>query len=255
MQVIATRLHVAPIMKSRSKCLSCGEALRASDLIPIVSYLTLGGKCRYCKSVFGVSALVIETMFGLVFVLLYKLVLAGQPTLLDSFLYLVYYTFLFGALGVIALYDRAHTYIPVSFLYVYGLLTSLMLIINFINTHSPLTLLAPVIVALPFLIIWLVTKGRGLGFGDVLLFLGVGAFFGVNQGLAVLLVAIWTGALYGLYVKYLGSGRGKTGIALPFVPFIVFAFILVLFTDIDIFFIASKFSYVVSLMNELYSLR
>ncbi len=252
-QVIVTRLHVAPIMKSRSKCLSCGEALRISDLIPLVSHIILKGKCRYCKSVFGISSLVIEFLFGLVFLLLYWLILSHQPTLLQSFSWLVYYTFLFGTLGVIALYDRAHTYIPIAFLYVYGFLTAIMLALNYAENKTVVTLLAPAIVALPFLLIWLATKGRGLGFGDVLLFLGVGAFFGVYQGFAVLLISIWTGALYGLYMKYLGSGKGKSGIAIPFVPFIVLAFILVLFTDIDVFSIASLFASVVSLMNGIIS--
>lgn len=241
-QVIATRLHVAPIMKSRSKCLSCGEALRIPDLVPIFSCLFLKGRCRYCKTVFGMSSLVIEMIFGLVFLALYHFILSGQPTLLSAFAWLVYYTLLFGTLGVIALYDRAHTYIPIAFLYFYGILTLLMLALRYIHEPSSTMLLSPVIVALPFLVVWIVTKGKGLGFGDVLLFLGVGAFFGVSQGIAVLLISIWSGALYGLYVKYIGPHKGKTGIAIPFVPFIVFAFIIVLFTDIDIFSIASFFS-------------
>lgn len=241
-QVIATRLHVAPIMKSRSKCLSCGEALRIPDLVPVFSYLFLGGKCRYCKSIFGVSALIIEIMFGLTFLALYYFILSNQPTLLLSFVWLIYYTLLFGTLGVIALYDKAHTYIPIPFLFFYGFLTFVMLIIRYVNESSWMVLLGPVVVALPFLIVWLITKGRGLGFGDVLLFLGVGAFFGVNQGIAVLLISIWLGALYGLYVKYMSSLKGKSGIAIPFVPFIVVAFIVVLFTDIDIFSIASLFA-------------
>jgi prepilin signal peptidase PulO-like enzyme (type II secretory pathway) len=230
-------------MKSRSKCLSCGEALRISDLIPIVSCLTLKGRCRYCKSIFGYSSVVVEFIFGLVFLALYHFILSGQPTLILSFAWLVYYTLLFGTLGVIALYDRAHTYIPVTFLYFYGLLTLGMLVIRYAYEPSRgLVLLAPVIVALPFLLVWVITRGKGLGFGDVLLFLGVGAFFGVNQGIAVLLISIWSGALYGLYVKYLGPNKGKSGIAIPFVPFIVLAFVIVLFTDIDIFSIASLFA-------------
>jgi prepilin signal peptidase PulO-like enzyme (type II secretory pathway) len=233
-QVIVTRLHVAPIMKGRSKCLSCGEALRVLDLVPLFSYIFLRGKCRYCKSVFGISALVIESLFGLVFVALYHFILAGQATLLLSFAWLVYYTLLFGTVGIIALYDKAHSYIPLPFLFFYGLLTLIMLCVRYVLDPSWVVLLAPVIVASPFLLIWLVTRGKGLGFGDVLLFLGVGAFFGIGQGLAVLLISIWIGALFGLYVKYFGTGKGKTGIAIPFVPFIVIAFLIVLFTDIDI---------------------
>ena len=241
-QVIATRLHVAPIIHGRSKCLSCGEALRIPDLIPIFSYLFLKGKCRYCKTVFGSSALIIEGIFGLVFVALYYFVLLGQSSLVMVLLWLSYYTLLFGTLGVIALYDKAHTYIPVPFLFFYGFLTLLMMVVRYVHEPSFILLLGPVMVALPFLIIWLITKGKGLGFGDVLLFLGVGAFFGVNQGIAVLLISIWSGALYGLYVKYLSSRKGKSGIAIPFVPFIVLAFVIVLFTDIDIFSISSLFA-------------
>lgn len=149
---------------------------------------------------------------------------------------------MFGTLGVIALYDKAHTYIPISFLFFYGFLTLAMLIVRYVDNPSWMVLLGPVVVALPFLIVWLITRGKGLGFGDVLLFLGVGAFFGVNQGIAVLLISIWVGAVYGVYVKYFGPQKGKIGIAIPFVPFIVIAFIIVLFTDIDIFSIASLFA-------------
>ena len=241
-QVIATRLNVAPVMKSRSKCLSCGEALRIPDLVPVFSYLFLQGKCRYCKSKFGISALVIEILFGLTFLALYYLVLSQQSTLWTSFVWLVYYTLLFGVLGIVALYDKAHTYIPVPFLFVYGLLTLTMMSIRYLYEPTWITLLGPVIVALPFLIVWLVTKGKGLGFGDVLLFLGVGAFFGLYQGFAVLLLSIWIGALYGVYVKYWSGNKVKSGIAIPFVPFIVIAFIIVLFTDIDIFSIARLFA-------------
>lgn len=117
-----------------------------------------------------------------------------------------------------------------------------MMSVRYLYEPTWITLLGPVIVALPFLIVWLVTKGKGLGFGDVLLFLGVGAFFGLYQGFAVLLLSIWIGALYGIYVKYWSGNKVKSGIAIPFVPFIVIAFIIVLFTDIDIFSIARLFA-------------
>jgi prepilin signal peptidase PulO-like enzyme (type II secretory pathway) len=75
-----------------------------------------------------------------------------------------------------------------------------------------------------------------------LLFLGVGAFFGVNQGIAVLLLSVWMGALYGIYVRYFSDQKGKKQVAVAFVPFIVIAFLIVLFTDIDVFSIASLFA-------------
>ncbi len=241
MQVIASRLHVAPIMKGRSKCLSCGEALRASDLIPVVSYLWLKGKCRHCKSVYGVSALVVELLFGLAFVALYHLFIKDQVSLLVSIGWLMYYTLLFGTLGVMALYDRAHSYIPISFLSAYLFLTGVMFVLRIVEEPHILTLLSPLFVALPFLLVWLITKGKGLGFGDVILFFGVGMFFDVLQGLAVLMVSVWLGAIVGIYLKYLSKQRKTNTSMMPFVPFIVFGFLIVLFTDITIFSIALPF--------------
>lgn len=241
-QVIASRLHVAPIMKGRSKCLSCGEALRPYDLIPVFSYIFLQGKCRYCKSVYGVSTLVVELLFGMVFLLLYLLIVKGQPTLLMSVMWLIYYTFLFGTLGVMALYDKVHSYIPFSFLASYLFLTSILFVKRVVEDPHILTLLSPIFVALPFFLIWFITKGRGLGFGDVILFFGVGAFFGSLQGFAVLMISVWLGAIFGIYYKYIVKKEKSISTAIPFVPFIVLAFIVVLFTDINVFSIAIWFS-------------
>jgi leader peptidase (prepilin peptidase)/N-methyltransferase len=121
-------------------------------------------------------------------------------------------------------------------------MTIFMMGLRLQDGSAPEVLLGPVIVALPFLLVWLITKGKGVGFGDILLFLGVGAFFGVTQGIVVLLISIWSGAITGLYLKYFGAYKGKKNIPMPFVPYIAIAFLVVLFTDIDIFSIASIFA-------------
>lgn len=240
-QVVATRLNVAPIIKSRSKCLSCGEALRVSDLIPVFSYLFLRGACRYCKVPYGKDALIIEVGFGVVFALLYHFILMyAAPALLLG--WLVYYTLVFISLGVIALYDYRHSYVPVVFLALFSFLSIIMLFIRYIDEPSAAVLLGPLVVSLPFLLIWLITKGRALGFGDVLLYMGVGAFFGIEQGLAVLLLSIWLGALVGIVIYLMRRKKNTTNTAIPFVPFIVIAFLVVLFTDTSIFAIASLFA-------------
>ncbi len=237
-QVIATRLHVAPIIKGRSKCLSCGEALRVSDLVPILSYFFLRGKCRYCKVPYGASSVVIEVIFGVTFVALYHFILQDTSSLLLGAWWLTYYTMLFIVLGVMALYDRAHSFIPVSFLVSFLVLMFVMFGIRLSSSFSVEALIAPLIVALPFLLVWLITRGKGVGFGDVILFFGIGAFFGVYEGLAVFILSVWSGAVVGLYYKYLHDKNVKKGNAIPFVPFIVLSFLVVLFTGIDIFSIA-----------------
>ncbi len=240
-QVVVTRLNVAPIINGRSKCLSCGEALRAFDLVPLFSYLFLKGKCRYCNTAFGSSSLYIELFYGSIYVLLYNFILLGQQSLLVSSLWLVYYTFLFIVMGVIALYDLKHTYIPVFYLMGYLALSLIMLCLRYLQDGTSVTLIAPLVVSMPFMILWVVSRGKWLGFGDVILFLGAGAFFGIEQGLAVLLISIWMGAIVGV-VRYLYLGEGIRNKSLPFVPFIMIAFLLVLFTDLDIFSLLSLFA-------------
>lgn len=241
-QVIATRLYVAPITKGRSKCLACGETLKAKDLVPVLSYLFLGGKCRYCKSKYGVSALIIEILYGAVFFLLYTHVLLGQVSFLTSLLWFMFYTALFVSLGVMALYDKEHSYVPTNFLILFSVLSTVMYVMRIREDQSFATAVSPLIVALPFFALWVITKGKGLGFGDVILFLGVGAFFGALQGFAVLVISVWAGALYGLYIKFIKEKQKRNLIAIPFVPFIVLAFIVVLFTDIDLFSIVNLFA-------------
>ncbi len=222
-------------MKGRSKCLSCGEALRASDLVPVFSYLYLRGKCRYCKSSYGISALLVEFSFGITFLLLYQLIIIGQPTVLLSLLWLSYYTALFIVLGVMALYDKAHSYIPLPFLAAFLALCMVMFARRILEDPSIVVLLSPFFVAFPFFLIWVLSKGKGLGFGDVILFFGVGAFFGSLQGFAVLMISVWIGAIFGLYYKYVIMKKHGSVTPIPFVPFIVIAFLIILFTGIDIF--------------------
>ncbi len=252
-QVVVSRLYVAPIIKSRSKCLSCGEALRVSDLIPIISYLWLKGKCRYCKSVYGVESLLVEIFYGTVFVILYGTIIASQIDITHKIGYGLYYTILFIVLGVIALYDKRHSFIPARFLLAFIGLTLAMFCYRYLgmtpDESKSLFLLSPVVAALPFLTLFIITRGRGVGFGDVILFFGVGAFFGIEQSMAVLMISVWLGAIVGV-ILYILDKQYKTKTnhvafvskAIPFVPFIVIAFLIVLFTDIDIFSIANLLS-------------
>ncbi len=125
---------------------------------------------------------------------------------------------------------------------IFLLLTLAMYIVSVVQGRSIEVLLSPVIVPLPFFLIWLITKGKGLGFGDIILFIGVGLFFSVFKGLAVLVISVWIGALYGLYIKYVALKSKHPVTAIPFVPFIVIAFLLVLFSGIDIVSIVTFFS-------------
>lgn len=236
--VIVTRLNVAPIVKARSKCLSCGKVLSWKELFPVLSYLHLGGRCKNCKAKFGIDNLLIEVVYGLIFVCVYGLILSGQPNKLYSLFWLIYYTLFFVTLGVITLYDLKHKIIPINFFYGFFALTCVVLFSRYLDDASFYTLISPIIVALPFLILWLISSGKWLGFGDVLMFMAVGAFFDIFQGLAVFFLSVWIGAVTGVILKLLESKKYNLKTAIPFIPFVTIAIIIVLFTDTDILAIA-----------------
>lgn len=243
--VVATRLYVAPILTGRSKCLSCSKVLAWFDLIPILSFIHHGGKCRNCKTRLGYDHLIVETFYGILFVLFYFIFIVPRGLTLVSLEWFVFYTVLFVTLGVVALYDIKHKVIPAQFLLLFLVQSILILIMRYTEDGSLLVLFDPFIVSLPFLILFLISRGAWLGFGDVLMYMGVGAFLGLSQGLAVLLISLWSGALVGIYIfisQKLKLGSKKE---LPFVPFIVFAFIVVLFTGIDLNNIIDLFKYVI----------
>ncbi|HYF82819.1 MAG TPA: prepilin peptidase [Clostridia bacterium] len=56
------------LVRPRSHCTSCGHALGFLDLIPVLSYLTLKGRCRYCKSVVSPRYMLVEIICGIMFV-------------------------------------------------------------------------------------------------------------------------------------------------------------------------------------------
>lgn len=61
------------LSKKRSHCMSCGYQLRWFDLIPLFSYLFLGGKCRKCKAHISAQYPIIESLNGALYVLVLSL--------------------------------------------------------------------------------------------------------------------------------------------------------------------------------------
>ena len=59
------------ITYERSFCPNCNHKLGAFDLVPVFSYIFLGGKCRYCKEKIKIRYLLLEVLSGFVFVLAY----------------------------------------------------------------------------------------------------------------------------------------------------------------------------------------
>src|SRR5258708_37734623 len=85
------------IVKGRSHCDHCKHTLSALDLIPLVSFLVLRGKCRYCHSSIGWNTFFIECITGLLFVITFlfaQSVFEGEIFSIAFFTSLLYYLYI-----------------------------------------------------------------------------------------------------------------------------------------------------------------
>ena len=99
------------IVTTRSHCMNCGYQLRWYDLVPLFSYLALGGRCRKCKAHISAQYPIIEALNGV----LYLLVFWKYGMSVDSLVYCL----LFSALLALSVIDFRTYEIPVGFNIIY----------------------------------------------------------------------------------------------------------------------------------------
>ncbi len=232
----------------RSICMTCSHTLRWYEMIPVLSFLAQKGKCRSCATRISHQYPIVEVVTGIVFVLIAIHFLPILYVSSNLFVFLLsFFVFIFSILIVIAVYDIRHKIIPDSLVYVFAFFA---LVSTCINTSGSGNLFvvpslsyfsAGIILALPFALIWLFSRGRLMGLGDAKLILGIGWLFGFSQGIAVLVISFWLGALVSLFVLFLTRSKVNMKTEIPFAPFLILAMIIVLFTGITYVDIASIF--------------
>ncbi len=198
--------------KDRSYCESCKKTLRWYDLIPLFSFLFLRGKCRYCKKPIPPRLFLIELFCGLMFVLLYSL----NSTLPFSALVSIFAIFL--AVFAIFMIDVKHKIIPDVLLIV---ILIAALLYHFVLGHDfSEYLLSGFISLLFFLALFLGTKGRGMGFGDVKFSFVIGFLLGFPHTVIAFYSAFLTGAIISV-ILILSKRKKLRGETIPFGPFLI----------------------------------
>lgn len=186
------------IATTRSHCMSCGYQLKWYDLVPLFSYLVLRGKCRKCGSRISVQYPLVEALNGA----LYLLVFWRYGLSVDSLLYCL----LFSALIVLSVIDLRTYEIPVG-INIFILTLGLVRIVTDLS-HWFFYGIGLLSVSVPLFLIYLVTKGRGIGGGDVKLMAVTGLLIGWKLNvLGFLLGCILGSIIHVCRMKLSGEGR------------------------------------------------
>ena len=197
-----------------SHCSHCRHRLMWYDLIPIFSYLSLGGRCRYCKERISLTTLFIEVWSALLFVFIYSLF----PNL--SVFELIYYLFIGSIFTIIFFTDFQYGIIPFQITFLGGIAVLIYLLATFSPWVFLIHFLSALGAFLTFLFLFLITRGKGMGFGDVILVAFMGLFLGFPYIGFALYIAFLTGALISLILVVMGSKKLRHD-TIPFGPFLV----------------------------------
>jgi leader peptidase (prepilin peptidase)/N-methyltransferase len=224
-----SKLMDTPLARDRSQCLHCGEELKWYDLIPVISWLSLRGRCRYCRKPIGRFELVIELGMIAFFVASYALwpfEFTGSLEIVRFILWLVAGV-VFGALIA---YDSKWFLLPDRLTAILAGLGVVTVTIAAIQSGNALgTLLTAVgsvgIMAGLYFVIYLISKGKWVGFGDIKLGVGLGLLL-IDWQLA--LVALFLANLVGclVVIPFMLRGRLKRSSRVPFGPFLIIGTVL-----------------------------
>ena len=220
--------------------MSCQNKLAWYELIPLISFVVLVGRCRSCKTKISIQYPIVELISGLIFAGLF---LKFQDifflnNLIFIFTY-AYYAVMFSLLVVIAFYDLRHKIIPDALAFVLGILAFVGLFFFNASGFSPhlpsvLEFLSGLIIAAPFAFFWLVSKGKWMGLGDAKLAISLGWLLGLSSALSGVVLAFWIGAIVGLSLVIFSKKHGMKS-EIPFAPYLVLGTLLAFIFELHLF--------------------
>lgn len=194
------------IVTAPSHCMTCGSKLHWYDMVPVFSWLILGGKCRSCKAKISAQYPIIEALNGV----LYVLVCAVNGLNIMS----LFYCLMASALVVLSVIDWRTYEIPVSINYFLGILGIASIIIEPKNLVGHL--IGAVCVSGVLLVIYFISGGRAIGGGDIKLM----AACGLIVGWQLIILAFFLGCIIGSVIHLIRIRVSKVGHMLAMGPYL-----------------------------------
>lgn len=204
------------ILKGRSHCENCKHVLAWYDLIPLLSFFFLEGKCRYCKSTLSWQYPLVEFLTGILFVI--SFLLSGSVYDVQAIVQFVILISIFSTFLALSIMDSKYGILSDK-LVIFSTILSLILL-----SFQPSLLLSHVITGMicfvVLFLLLLITKGKGIGFGDVKLSFVMGLLLGYPSIIVAFYLAFLTGGCVAL-ILVIAKKKKLVGGTIAFGPFLL----------------------------------
>jgi leader peptidase (prepilin peptidase)/N-methyltransferase len=220
------------ISNGRSMCPRCKHELKAIDLVPVLSWLSLRGRCRYCRKPISAQYPLVEIATAAAFVASY----IWWPWEFSTIQTAIFVLWLVSLTGLMALlvYDVRWKLLPNRIMYPLFVLAVIQAVLQAASADRPLRAFLGLVLAVLigggiFYVLFQVSNGKWIGGGDVKLGWLLGLLVGTpGQALLVIFVASMLGTLVSL--PLLANKKLKRDSTIPFGPFLIAAaYLVVLF--------------------------
>lgn len=245
LNVVGLRWNSGLTLQGRSFCPNCHKELHFWELTPVLSFFFLKGRCSKCRSMISWQYPLIEIWTGLIFVTTFLRINPTSIYLLGVWLISLV---IFCILVVIVIYDLRHKIIPDPLVFL-SIFLSIIFHYLYLGNNLLDWLAGPILFSF-FGLIWLLSKGRAMGFGDAKLGLALGIFLGAAEGFSGIVLAFWIGSiltlLYMLLVKlnlplWRRGKRLTMKSEVPFAPYMIFGAWISFIYYLDILHVLSFF--------------
>lgn len=222
-KAIADRSLSGKTYLGRSVCPNCKHKLGWLDLFPILSYIFLKGRCRYCGRKISLEYPVVELIVGVLigFLFWYEF----NYSLIPNYYSLIFKTFFITVLAIVFITDIKKYFIPDKVTIPSILISIVYLVLTKESFFE--NIFAGGLIGGFFLMLIILTRGKGMGGGDVKLGAFMGLGLGLYNGISAVMLGFFLGAVFGISAIILKRKKLKSH--LPFGPFLVLGSLIALF--------------------------
>lgn len=223
-----------PILNDRSMCPNCKHQLGIADLVPVLSWIWLKGKCRYCKKPISAQYPLVELLTAVLFSASY---LVMAPIGSQDWVLLILWLAQLVVLVALAVYDLRWMILPNRMMVVLLIFSAIEVVARLYFTQSiqPLqdALVAALVAGGFFYLLFAVSKGKWMGGGDVKLAFVMGLILGLRDVLIALMIGFNIAAI--ISVTLIVSKKLSRKSLIPFGPFLILGTVLAGLWGADIF--------------------